>query len=202
MSLLLWPPKQLGCNFRSVLYSNINSLFFLLILLSHILCINMQKYANSTCWVCFCCLCVCGSRANYYVFGNQLWALLLQRLILPLSSVGLFLEVATGDFCPFCASMSIDIVIVPVLFRQIFVGENVSQQTSWYSGSYNHSGPIYWYSLSHHCGSLGIDTSIGAWLYTIHWSSCWNLLWSPLCVKRSFFNKANNYTYAAKVARE
>lgn len=36
----------------------------------------------------------------------------------------------------FCISMSIDIIITIVLFMELVLGEDVSQQTAWRSGSY------------------------------------------------------------------
>lgn len=45
------------------------------------------------------------------------------------------------NFSPFCLSIYIDIVTVQVFLRQPFMGDTISEQTSWSSGSYNGSAP-------------------------------------------------------------
>lgn len=66
----------------------------------------------------------------------------------------------------FSVSMLIDVTIVRVLFVP-FLRETVSQETSWYSVSYNLSATLTRCPMSHKCRTLEIDVSSAAGLSMI-----------------------------------
>lgn len=66
------------------------------------------------------------------------------------------------DIFPLHGSISIYITVAPVLFLPPFLGETISQQTSWCSESHDLSSPSsVLFPEPHRCRSCGVDLCVG-----------------------------------------
>lgn len=116
---------------------------------------HASKYINTASLVCLVLLACIGFRDDQLVLDNQIKCSSLGKttsaLSDPWSSVVLCFWVVSHEISQFCFSIFIGIVFIQVLFRQLyywgvtseaslsFLGDSVSHQIFWFSGSYSFS---------------------------------------------------------------